>query len=199
MRDRGRSAGCGVRFQRVAVVAFVALLLGACGIATDPSPRLINKKDVPYGLLSRPPTTATVSVGEYVTIYLDGPKRLVAVSRAIPAPASVVGVLEALEEGPTTAEAAQGLASPISTAGPLVLSRLGPTSVTVSLSPSFTSLGGQEQIVAVAQLVYTVTALPGIDRVDVRIGGRAAAVPTGDGNLSKTPVSRSEYSLLAPI
>ena len=199
MKDGGRRARRRVRFVLAAVIP-LALLLGACGIAADPSAHLINKKDVPYGLLSRSPTTTPVSVpSEYVTIYLGGPKRLAAVTRAVPAPASVASALQALGQGPTTAEAAQGLLSPISTAAPLVLSRLGAASVTVSLSPSFTSLEGQEQIVAVAQLVYTVTSFPGIDDVAVRIGGRAATVPSGNGTLTEAPVSRGDYASLAPI
>jgi Sporulation and spore germination len=188
------------RFIRLVMIPLTGLLLVACGISPDSSPQPINRKDVPYGLLDRPPATTPVSIPDaFVTIYLDGVQRLVAVSRPVPAPASVRGALVALGQGSTTAEAAQGLVSPISTAVPLLLVNLGAASATVDLSRSFANLGEQEEIVAVAQLVYTMTSFPGIRMVVIKIDGSVATVPTGTGTVTKKPVSRSDYLSLAPV
>lgn len=180
--------------------AVLALFLSACGIGADASPNLIGPKKVPFGLL-RPstPTTAPRHAGQYVTIYLEGPQRLVPEGREVVAPATVKEVLRELGSGPTSAEASRGLQSPISTASPLVLWRLGRTTVTVNVAKAFTQLAGGDQAVAMAQLVYTLTILPGIASVSIRIDGRRAEVPTGNGTLTGGPLVRSDYATVAPI
>ena len=183
-----------------AYAAILALVLSGCGLGVNASPNLVNPKQVPYGLLRpSPPTTAPTQPGQYVTIYLQGPQRLVAVSREVPSPVSAARVLVALGNGPTSVEASHGLQSPISTAAPLSLWRLRTTSVTVNVTGAFTKLAGLDQAVAVAQLVYTLTALPGIASVRIRINGKRAKVPTVKGTLSGAPLGRADYSTVAPI
>ena len=189
--------------RRVAALVcgtLLALGVSACGLGVDASPRLVNPKQVPFGLL-RPstPTTSPAFVGQYATIYLEGPQRLVAVSREVPAPVTAARVLTALGQGPTSVEASEGLQSPISTAAPLTIWRIGTTSLTVNVAKAFTTLAGQNQAIAVAQLVYTLTALPGIDSVGIRINGKRAKVPTGKGTLSGGPLDRADYATVAPI
>jgi spore germination protein GerM len=193
-----------------ACVVACAILLGACGVGVNASPKVVNPKDVPFGLL-RPstPTTAPTRSGQYVTIYLvgrvttasshsAGSQRLVAVSREIPAPVTAARVLTALAAGPTSEEASQGLESPISTASPLTLWHLGTTGVTVNVAGGFTKLAGQDQAMAVAQVVFTLTAL-GIESVGIRIDGKRAKVPTPKGTLSGGPLNRTDYATVAPI
>ncbi len=181
-------------------VAVFALVLSACGLGVNASPNLVSPKQVPFGLL-RPsaPTTTPARPGQYVTIYLDGPQRLVAVSREIPTPISIAGVLLALGEGPTSVEASEGLQSPVSTAAPLTLWRIRTTTVTVNVAGSFTKLTGEDQALAMAQLVYTLTVLPGITGVSIRIHGKKAKVPTAKGTLSRGPLDRADYATVAPI
>lgn len=181
-------------------VLALALLLSACGIGVDASPNVVNRKQVPFGLL-RPSTHTSTPVvpGQYVTIYLEGPQRLVAASREVAAPVSAARVLAALGGGPTSAEASEGLESPISTAAPLSLWRLGTASVTVNVAGAFTKLAGAVQVVAVAQLVYTLTVLPGVRSVSLRIDGKQAKVPTAKGTLTGGPLDRADYGTLAPI
>ncbi|MDA8312573.1 MAG: GerMN domain-containing protein [Actinomycetota bacterium] len=194
---RGRPARAGAA---VLCTAICALLLAACGLGVDASPTIVNPKHVPYGLLRPPtPTTSPAVPSQYVTIYLDGPQRLVAVSREVPAPVSPAGVLRVLGQGPTSAEASDGLQSPISTAAPLTLLRIQTEQVTVNMARGFTSLTGEDQALAMAQLVYTLTILPGIKSVSVRIDGRRAKVPTGKGTLSGRPLDRTDYETVAPI
>jgi hypothetical protein len=180
--------------------ATLALALSACGLGVDASPNIVNPKRVPFGLLKPPtPTTSPSIPSQYVTIYLDGPQRLVAVSREVPTPVSPERVLRALGQGPTAAEASEGLQSPISTAAPLTLLRLETHMATVTMASGFTSLTGEDQTLAMAQLVYTLTILPGIDAVSVRINGKKAKVPTGKGTLSRGPLDRTDYATVAPI
>lgn len=175
-----------------------SVLLAGCGVGVDSAPHTVDH--VPYGLL-RPatPTTSAPPAGEYVTMYLAGPQRLAAVSRELPSPLTVAAVLAALGQGPTSTQAAEGLESPLSTASPLSLVEVKATRVTVDMAKTFTQLTGADQAVAMAQLVYTITSLPGITTVSVRIQGKRAKVPTGKGTLSGGPLDRADYATLAPL
>lgn len=178
----------------------LGVLLAACGVGLDAAPNVVNRKDVPFGLLRpAPPTTAARAARQFATIYLAGPTRLVAASRAVPAPATLRGILDALGEGPTSVQASRGLDSPISTAAPLTLVRDAAGTVTVSVAATFVKLAEPDQAVAVAQLVYTLTAFPTVTAVELRIANRAAKVPTGKGTLSHGPLVRADYVTLAPI
>ena len=180
--------------------AVLAVVLSACGVGNDPSPKVVAAKTVPYGLLhTSTPTTTANPPSQYVTVYFGGPQRLVAVSRAVPAPATIRSAVEALAQGPTNAESAEGLVSPISTATPLTVSHLATPTVRVTVGPTFTSLSGKDQTIAVAQLVYTVTAFPGVTAVDVRLNGKSVAVPTGNGSLGREPLGRKQFASLAPL
>jgi spore germination protein GerM len=184
-----------------ALLAVVAgLLLVGCGIAPTASPTTVAPRSVPYGLLAPPTTTTTpAEPSDNVTIYLMGESRLVTVNRAVVAPASIARALAALGRGPTTEEVAEGLDSPISTVTPITFRSLNGSTATVGLPASFAQLGGQEEIVAAAQLVFTVTAFPGVEKVSVLIGGKPATIPTGGGSLSSGALSRSDYGALAPL
>ncbi|MDA8310106.1 MAG: GerMN domain-containing protein [Actinomycetota bacterium] len=180
--------------------ALLALVAAACGVDVQASPTVVNPKQVPFGLLHRStPTTAPARSGQYVTIYLVGSEHLVAVSRDVPTPVTAAGILHALGTGPTPEEASEGLRSPISTAVPLTLWQLATTTITVNVAGSFTTLAGQDQAEAAAQLVYTLTSLPGITSVGIRIDGKSATVPTAKGTLSAGPLDRGDYETLAPI
>ena len=89
--------------------------------------------------------------------------------------------------------------SPISTATPISLSAVDGTTAVVDLPTSFADLGGQDQIIAVAQIVYTLCLFPEIEQVSIRVGGKQALVPTETGRLSPGPLTRANYSSLAPL
>lgn len=181
------SLGCGA-----------GLLLAACGVGVDPAPHTLSH--VPYGLMRpAPPTTTAAAPSAYVTIYLAGTRRLVAVSRSVAAPVTVGTVLRAVAAGPTAQQAAEGWSSPISSAAPLSFEHLVNTTATIDVSSSFTTLAEKEQEVAIAQLVYTVTAFPGIGSVEIRIHGRRVEVPTANGTLTRGPLDRTDYGSLAPF
>ena len=88
--------------------------------------------------------------------------------------------------------------SPLSTVGPIFFRSLLNGTATVDLPSDFTNLGGQDQILAVAQLVYTATAFPGVDHATLHVNGQLTRVPTANGSLSSGPLGRADYSTLAP-
>lgn len=181
-----------------------AFLAGACGVPPDSSPHAIQRGAVPYGLLSPSiPTTTTTTVPTGlqvpVRIYLTEPSgRLIAVARDVSYPAPLSVVVAALLAGPTGAEAANGFSSAIP-AGTRLLNATDTAGVaTVDLGGNFGQLAGAGQVLAVAQIVFTVTELAGIHAVAFTLDGQAIAVPAANGAQVDTPVTRSQYASLAP-
>jgi spore germination protein GerM len=69
---------------------------------------------------------------------------------------------------------------------------------TVDVSSEFGTVGGSDQVLAVAQIVYTLTSSRYIDSVRFAINGNPTEVPDGSGSLSGTPRTRKDYPRLAP-
>jgi spore germination protein GerM len=178
----------------------MALLLADCGIEAEQSAHVIERHSVPSGLMSPASTTTEVlAPTAHVAIYLEGEQHLVIASRAVSAPATLGSALTELARGVTSVESAAGLVSPVSTATPISLTSLNGNSAVVDVASSFANLGGQDQIIAAAQIVYTLTLFPGIEQVSIRVRGRPAQVPTQTGRLSPGPLTRADYSNLAPL
>ncbi|HAM02440.1 MAG TPA: hypothetical protein DCQ30_09490 [Acidimicrobiaceae bacterium] len=189
------------RHVQALVLVGVTLSGAACGVGTQRSAQLINRHDVPYGLLASgpttPPTVAAPSVD--VTLYFEGPQGLVPVVRKVRAPGTVTASLAELGNGPTSSDGNGMLQSPVSTVTPLTLKSIQNSTAYVSVPTAFSNLGGQEQIVAAAQVVYTVTAVAGLSAVVLLVNGQAAQVPVSGGNLHQGPLTRADYQgMLAP-
>jgi hypothetical protein len=183
-----------------AALAALGAGLAGCGVGAQGAPEALDPKAVPYGLLepaSSPRTSDPGTLTARVTVYMEAENgRLVAVHRDVAWPATISAILSQLAAGPTVGESGHGLASPASSVGHF---RVGPVHggvVSIELPISFESLGGQDQQVAAAQIVFTVTTFTGIKGVRFLVGGQVAHVPTGDGSLARGPSTRGEYSAL---
>jgi spore germination protein GerM len=133
-----------------------------------------------------------------VTIFLEGRNQhLVPVRREVPAPATIEAILDQLAAGPTSSESDRGLASPASSVGHFAVGPAHEGVVSVDLPVSFENLGGQDQMVAAAQIVFTVTTFSGVEGVRFLVGGQAARVPDGNGGLAPGPSTRRAYAALA--
>ena len=186
--------------KRAFALVALGLLFAGCGIGAEQSAQVIDPHTVPAGLMAPASTTTVVPApSANVAIYLDGQQRLVVANRAVSAPATARSALSALAQGVTSAESAQGLVSPISTATPISLTTIDDTTAVVDLPSSFANLGGQDQIIAAAQIVFTLTLFPGIGQVSIRVGGKPAQGPTETGRLGPGPLTRADYSTLAPL
>jgi spore germination protein GerM len=178
----------------------VLVVLVACGVPGDHSPHTIEAKDVPYQLLA--PTaenTTTTQPSAFtatsrVTIYLaDAKGKLEGVRRLITAPATPAKAVVSLLNGPSKEEADR-LHSAITTDTKL-LGIDGPVDglVTLDLSHHLLDITGRQQILALAQLVYTVTSLQSVDRVLFQIDGTNVEVPSGNGKLTASPLGNLSY------
>ncbi|MGI9121013.1 MAG: GerMN domain-containing protein [Acidimicrobiales bacterium] len=193
----------GLRRAWVAGVAMLAM--AGCGVGTDAQPQVLAPEKVPYSLLtpSTTPTTGPVTptVAQMAaSVYLvdNETSQLVEVQRSVPAPPSVRSALEELIKGPTEAELTRGLRSNI--ARSTVLRGVsGPDGgvVTVDLS-DLTGIAGQGQRLALAQVVFTVTAAPDVQRVLFAFAGEPSEVPNGQGESTGRPLGREDFATFDP-
>jgi hypothetical protein len=183
---------------------FLGLVVGAlagCGVPADSGPRVIPPDDLPAELVEPappPPVSTTVPVTERLSVYLVLDDRLVEVSRDTRPPPTPRLALAALLAGPTAEEAAAGIRTAIGTTSGVATGDAQGGTVEIELGPSFEAAGGSEQVLAIAQIVYTLTAVPGVDGVDFTLSGRAVEVPRGDGTLTGEALRRDAFPNLAP-
>jgi hypothetical protein len=193
---RGPRLGAGL----LATVLLVAGL-GSCGIPSQDSANKVDDDRVPYRLLDENSggvaDTERLGTSDAV-IYLARGGRLVPTARRLPPPLTLVRLLRSLGRGPTSTEVAAGLrtALPIEDTPTDVTVQRG--TATVDLPESFTNLSRPDQVLALAQIVYTVTGQPGIGQVQFTLNGTAADIPRADLSLTAEPVTRDDYLALAP-
>jgi spore germination protein GerM len=187
----------GVRAVTIAVVGALVTLAVACSPGSQDQPDAIDRRDVPFELLDSTTTSTTpasLPTESDATVYFVVDGALVPVGRDV-APTDVDAALQALLEGPTTAEAALGVASAIPSGTTITrLARDGET-LTVDLETD-PGTAESDAPLAVGQLVLTVTTIPGVERVRFRVGGEPVQVPKGDGTLSSGAVSADDYQAL---
>jgi len=200
MRDRDSR-----RFAARLVAASCAVLAGVvlcgCGVPVDNSPTALAKSAVPFGLLEpsapTPSTTAPLVTVTVQIFLLSSTGQLVAVARNVPVPAALGAVLGALIDGPTNAEAAAGLQSAVPAQTQVVSTSISSGVAQVDLAGTFGQLVGQAEIDAVAQIVFTATALTGVSAVSFELDGQQVAVPAAGG--VEVPVAnRAQFASMAP-
>jgi spore germination protein GerM len=131
-----------------------------------------------------------------VSVYLEGSRGLVPVTRHVRGEVDARSALDALLEGPSGAETRLGLSSAIPSRDAVRLVTDEDGTATVELSSDFRDGTVTHQVAALAQIVYTLTGVPGVEEVRFEIDGALAAVPRHDGSLTREPVNRSDYDEL---
>lgn len=186
---------------RIVIVA-VATVLSACGIPTDRSPRPFDRtQTIPL----QPPRPASRDVlpasGQRIFfiagVGANGAGRLVQVVRDVHATAREV--LGELFKGPTDLERGRRVQTAIPTDTTLldVKSEAADT-IAVYLDNALSGTAGERQILAVAQIVYTVTALEGIRKVRILVNNARREWPTEDGTPRSEPLTRFTYARFDP-
>jgi spore germination protein GerM len=178
------------------LAAALLCLLAGCGVPADPAPRSIPDEEVPFGLLGTTTTATRPAPTTRAVVFLVEGDRLVPVLRQVQAPATPDTVLATVAAGPTPPEAAAGLRTALVTG--VGLSHVAAGTATVRLDRDFVAADLREQILALAQLVYTVTELPGIRGVQFAFDGQPAEVPTAHGHLKAGAVSRADFAVIGP-
>ena len=172
----------------------VVALATACAVPAQNEAR--TDAAVPFDLLDplapplvpRPPGPSS----EPVTLCFLRDGRLVMATEALSTPVDHRAVLDAL-------------ATPPPDAGPLLRTALTEPSIVrevrllggiaqVDLLSAVSALPPDEQLLAVAQIVCTLTGRPGVGQVSFTLEGTRLAVPKGDGSLVTSPVARDDYT-----
>lgn len=169
----------------------LALLLIGCGVSPQSGP-------VPLPVQPSAPRSATRSEpnGYAVTVYFVQFGRLAPVSR--PAPdTEPQTALRLLVAGPDAVEVAMGLETALV---PQQLSAAASERATLAVDAGaeFTSIAGDNQLLAVAQLVWTATSSAPHSAVRITVAGKPIEVPT-DRGLSRLPVGRDDFEAVAPV
>jgi hypothetical protein len=180
------------RWRTWSVVALIVATATACGIPQDGAPRV-----VPGGVV-HPALAAGEGeprLGDSVRIFLVRAEQVVEVRRAA-LRGSLVERLNLLLEGPTQAEFGAGTRTAISPQTALRSARTEGDTAIVDLSGALVEVGGQEQILAVAQIVLTATAVPGVGQVRFLLEGQAVEIPRADGTLTAETLRATDYQSL---
>lgn len=185
------------------LLAGVVALAGAagCSAPVDSGPKTLRAASIPEALRSPSSTTSTsVPSGESeeVTVYYIQGDRLAPVKRRVSPPVTVEKVLQKLFAGPTTAEAVGGMRSAISPDTDILGAPIEARITTVNVSKNFAFGLPTDQIMAVAQVVFTAVDIPGVTGVLFAENGRREEVPQGDGSSTSAPLGRASYPQVTP-
>lgn len=171
-------------------MTFLALALTACGVPLEAEPEILDITIDDPPQVAEPPTEDL----EAVTLYLVGGESVVPVTRDLTSPADVETVLESLFDGITEPESRAGLRTSVPPSTRLLGVEQEGSSIVVDLGREFTAVGGEQEIMAIAQIVLTATGVGGVDSVSFEIESVPTAVPVSDGALSSESVTAHEYA-----
>lgn len=192
----------------IVLVLFLAALVASgsgCGVRSEDSPRVLSVEDVPFGLLAEPSSTPTTVVPApsvaraTVVVFLVRNARMYPVLRQVNAPPTVAKSLTALLFGPQENEVSQGIRSAINPAAAVQARSVDPTTFLVDLSAEFTQGPISEQVLGLAQIVYTATGITGVEDVRFTLNGAPIEVPTPSGSLTSAPIDRDAFVEFAPL
>ena len=182
------------RLRRIATTVIVSsMTLSACGLGADDAPRFIADNDQ-RPLVDASPGLVSAGTGR---VYLErtdetGRPLLVAVARQITS--DPVAVVNALLVGPTEDEQQQGVGTAIPPGTTVTSARFTATDmVRVDLSNDILESTGDDLVTALAQMVFSLGELNGVERIDITVDGRAQDWPRGDGSFTSEPLTVYDY------
>jgi spore germination protein GerM len=193
------------RWRRILGLVGGIVVVGAtfgCGVAAESAPTPIDRDSVPFGLAARNPTGATTTTRPQpfaYTVYLVAGERLHAIERGSTTPISPRAILRKLVKGPLPSESESGVRTLLDPSVTIAGVTVRKGIATIDLEDTLDTLRpAGDATLAVAQLVYTATSLPGVSKVQLRIDGEDVELPRDDGTLTKQPVGRADYPASAP-
>ncbi|TDU83271.1 sporulation and spore germination protein [Kribbella voronezhensis] len=185
-----------------AAIVLSALLVG-CGVPLQHEPAPIEPAPVPSRLTgSAEPTTGqpTATRGKpTVQVNFVRKDKLVSLVREAPDAAvtdRLTTVIQALLAGPTAAEQSTGLTSALPPDLALSIVQVEGNRVVLELSGETDGRSATENILAVGQIVLSMTAVPTIDEVTFSRDGQPVEALLADGALTAEPLTAADYAQL---
>ena len=194
MRAVLRPAGC---------VSIAVLALAACGVPVQSTPVPIEPESVPSQLRAGEGTTSpqpSTTTGQS-TLQLNFVRndQLVSIRRDVPtgAPAErLQTVIDDLIAGPTKTEQTNGITTALPPNLTLTIAGLRGTRVILELAGETEGRSATENVLAVGQIVLSVTALPSVDEVTFSRDGVPVEALLADGALTTDPLTAADYASL---
>lgn len=173
------------------------VLLSAC--ARTSGTVEVPGEELPFSVARGTSAPETGAPPRAHTIYFVRDGRLAATERTSRSEAEPVeAALQALLRGPTRAERARGMSSEIPAGVEVLAVDVTRGRAVVDLSTEFQEPAPPERIARrVAQVVWTLTVIPGVRSVAFSISGETVAVTTAAGDAVDRPVTRRDYGDLA--
>lgn len=181
-----------------AAVALYAVLLGGCGVGPEQDARPLDSADAPAGVLAPPTGTAQPPGGRAELLVFVREQQLERVSRqAVEVTAQTA--LSDLLAGPLPQERERGLTSalPTTDVGSLEVEVRDGLAL-VNIDPELLDSGRSDQVLALAQVVVTLDALPEVQGVQFLSRGEVLPVPRADGAVVRGPLTDLDYADLLP-
>lgn len=181
------------------VLAALSCALSACAVGADSTPRDIEQGTV---VVREPSDVAQPAVGAgriYLTVpgVSGDPTRLRSVARDVGDDPDAVTA--ALLAGPNTDEFADQLRSAIPVGLQVLgLQRRSGGVIEVNVTGELRQLSGDTQVLALAQIVYTLSELSGVRSVRVTVDGASVQWPDGSGELTTGPLTVYDFPGLEP-
>jgi germination protein M len=197
------TTGPGARTRRcatgIAIVTLGGILAGCGGSAKSSSPTSTSSTAPTTPSSTRATSTTSAPAPTIVDAYFVRAQKLAAAGRSVPAPATPDAALRALMSGPRAGvEQDLGFTSNIPAGTTLNRVILTGDVATVDVSRSFATGGGSQSMQArVAQVVFTATQFPGIERVRFRLDGTAVTSIGGEG-VMVDGVGRDAFANVTP-
>ena len=211
MRQGGRTTVRGRATAAAAVVVTVAVAVAVasgCGVPVQQSSTPITTGPALAELVAPtttpsapapvlpPPSPEMTDESLPVELWFVRDDRLVRAPHRLRLPAQLSDLVAALRNGPSAADRDRGVRSAVPPAEDLATEVAGGVA-TVALSSDFVILPGADQVLAIGQVVRTLTSFPGVGQVVFTVNGQPIGVPRGDGTAASGPVSGDDYAVLA--
>lgn len=184
-----------MKASRAGMLQVVLVAALSCGIPQDRNPDVVPGGAIGPALGPTPAAGPAAPEGEGVTVFFVRTGQLVPTARTA-VRGDVNAALQSLLSGPSEQELAAGLRTAITGPAEVQLVRTEGATAHVDLAAPFVAIGGQEQILALAQVVLTATSVAGVTAVRFTLEGQPVDVPRGDGTLSPGPLTTPDYASL---
>lgn len=181
--------------MRIVWATLMSLAVTGCGVPIDSAPETLDLET------AVDPDDEGPALGDLsaVSMYLVRDEALTPVTRDLPSPPTPEIIFDSLLGEVTEPERRANLRTAIPPGTRMVGLEIDEDVLRIDLNRAFAAVGGEEEILAVAQIVLTATAIDGVDLVAFQLEGVPTDVPVASGALSVEPVGASDYqSLIAP-
>ncbi|MFI5693922.1 GerMN domain-containing protein [Kribbella sp. NPDC051586] len=187
----------------IAVLVSAVLVLAGCGVPVQSEPVPIASRAIPTRLQdpTRPsPAAPTPTVGKAaIQVNFVRDDKLITLVREAPTttPADrLTAVVDTLLAGPTDREQAGGITTALPPDLSLRIVEVQGSRAVLELSGQTDGRSATENVLAVGQIVLSLTALPSIDQVTFARDGVPIEALLADGALTTAPLTASDYETL---